>query len=122
LKSLIKPTSLWKVASSLARFIKMVSAPNISGTSVKSALPPAATMRSAISPNSGQKPLGGVQVTAKLGTAEGMGEVIDPVDTAAAKFGIRLGGEHFGHGIRVSVHRLAPRFPSAGPAPPAFHR
>ena len=53
LKLLMRSTALQKVASSLQRSIRMVSAPNISGTSVSSVVPPWRASRSDVQPSSG---------------------------------------------------------------------
>ena len=53
MKLLIKETVLLNVSSSLQRFINNVSAPNISGTSVKILVPPWRMSLSEIAPTSG---------------------------------------------------------------------
>ena len=53
LKSLIRSTVLWNNSWLAQRFIKMVSAPNISGTSVRIVVPPREISKSEKRPTSG---------------------------------------------------------------------
>ena len=53
LKSLISATALSNVALSRQRSMRIVSAPNISGTSVSSVVPPWRASRSLVAPSSG---------------------------------------------------------------------